>query len=119
MVWKRFGEAITIQCRPFQKSEEYLTLKMGLREEFQIIHTENESKKVVIAPPFKERVQINQEFANVDIFIKNLTSNDTGPYWCVYKKFDVVSSQIVETKGNGSVLLVVTGEALQIISFAT
>ncbi|XP_071329942.1 uncharacterized protein [Trachinotus anak] len=108
VVWKNFGEAITIQCRTSQNAEEFLSLSKGLNEEVQIIYKEKSSGKDNIASEFTSRLQLNGAFPNVDILIKNLTSADTGPYWCVYKRFNKESAEFMTTKGNGSVLLVVT-----------
>ncbi|XP_040919445.1 uncharacterized protein LOC121199056 [Toxotes jaculatrix] len=107
VVWKKVGEAITIQCRPSQGNPEYLSLKKGLSEEV-VIYMVKDSDAIVTG--FKGRIQQNGAFPNMDFLIRNLTSEDTGPYWCVYKTFDVVSSKLKAEKGNGSVLLVVTEE---------
>ncbi|XP_031168292.1 uncharacterized protein LOC116059390 [Sander lucioperca] len=109
VVWRALGEAVTIQCRPSKPDQEYLSLKKGLSEEHDVLYKEGNPEKNTIYKEFMGRLQLNGVFPNVDILIKNLTSNDTGPYWCVYKKFDLVSSKNLEMKGTGSVLLVVTG----------
>lgn len=57
----------------------------------------------------KGRVKTNGEFPSMDIVIKNLDLDDSGPYWCVYSKIDYSYTQLM-TQGNESVLLVVTGE---------
>ncbi|XP_039679803.1 uncharacterized protein LOC120573949 isoform X2 [Perca fluviatilis] len=111
VIWRDLGEAVTIQCRPSKpnQGQEYLTLKKGLNEEYDVLYKDGKSEKNTIHPKFKGRLQLNGVFPKVDILIKNLTSNDTGPYWCVYKKFDVVFSKTLEMKGTGSVLLLVAG----------
>ncbi|XP_078126487.1 uncharacterized protein LOC144530691 [Sander vitreus] len=109
VVWRELGKAVTIQCRPSKPDQEYLSLKKGLSEEHEVLYKEGNPEKNTIHKEFMGRLQLNGVFPNVDILIKNLTSDDTGPYWCVYKKFDLVSSKNLEMKGTGSVLLVVTG----------
>ncbi|XP_044038246.1 uncharacterized protein LOC122869371 [Siniperca chuatsi] len=108
VVWKDVGGAVTIQCRPPELNQEMLNLRKGLNEDIQVLFKESNSDKNTIATEFTSRLQLNGEFPNVDILIKNLTSGDTGPYWCEYKRFDPKSSQVVTIKGEGSVLLVVT-----------
>ena len=114
MVWKKKGEAITIQCSYSQASEEQLSLKKGLREEFDIINFDRR-KKDIIANAFRDKLQIARRLPYIEILITNLTSEDTGPYWCLSTKFDAVASKVTTTKGNGSVLLVVTGKPRQFI----
>lgn len=68
-------------------------------------------KNHTIKKEFDNRLQINGVFPDPDIFIKNLTSNDTGPYWCLYAKTDQKLKEIQENEGQGSMLLVVLGES--------
>lgn len=117
VVWRKAGEAITIQCSTSDVAVEYLHLYKGLSEELQVVFKDRQSESPNIA--FRDRLQTNAAFPDVDIFIRNLTSTDTGPYWCMYKKFDGVLGKLIKTKGRGSVLLVVAGEPQQFIYFAT
>ncbi|XP_035472068.1 uncharacterized protein LOC118289279 isoform X2 [Scophthalmus maximus] len=105
VVWRKAGEAITIQCSTSDVAVEYLHLYKGLSEELQVVFKDRQSESPNIA--FRDRLQTNAAFPDVDIFIRNLTSTDTGPYWCMYKKFDGVLGKLIKTKGRGSVLLVV------------
>ncbi|XP_029293942.1 uncharacterized protein LOC115012459 [Cottoperca gobio] len=105
--WRDFGGAVTIQCRLSEESQDSLNLRKGLSEEFEVFYKDVKSGKNTIGEEFKGRLQLDGVFPNIDILIKNLTSKDTGPYWCVYKKFDQKSSQNKKTKGAGSLLLVV------------
>ncbi|XP_030262503.1 T-cell antigen CD7-like isoform X1 [Sparus aurata] len=107
VLWKKPGEPVTIQCRTFS-DQESLSLKKGLKEEHDVLFKEGNSAKDTIAKEFTGRLQSHGEFPNVSILIKNLTSGDTGPYWCIYTKFDPKSGQLIQMKGTGSVLLVVT-----------
>ncbi|XP_070704501.1 uncharacterized protein [Pempheris klunzingeri] len=109
VVWKHFGETITIQCRYSNKTE-YLYLKRGLSEDLIFIKEYNSDKSNIVTG-FGGRLQLNGVFPNLDILIKNLTSDDTGPYWCEYKRFDDNKHRAEITKGTGSVLLVVTDRA--------
>ncbi|XP_041813461.1 uncharacterized protein LOC121621176 [Chelmon rostratus] len=106
VVWRDFGGSVTIQCRSPDPDQEFLTLKRGLGEDHVLV-IENDTSKNTISKEFTGRLQLHGVFPSVDILIRNLTSGDTGPYWCFYSKFDLKSSQSVSKKGSGSVLLVV------------
>uniref|UniRef100_A0A3Q1FLY5 Immunoglobulin domain-containing protein n=1 Tax=Acanthochromis polyacanthus TaxID=80966 RepID=A0A3Q1FLY5_9TELE len=103
------GESVTIQCRT-SAEQDSLYLKMGLSKDIDVFFTEKDTGKNTISTQYKHRLQSNGAFPNVDILIKNLTANDTGPYWCMYKAFDRKTSKQTATDGSGSVLLVVTRE---------
>lgn len=104
MVWKRPGGAFTIQCRHPKQGQESLIVKRGIKKSDILFM---DSKDQTIKKEFKGRLQINGVFPNPDILINNLTSDDTGPYWCFYI---TIEHEIQETEGNGSVLLVVSSE---------
>ncbi|XP_030592213.1 T-cell immunoreceptor with Ig and ITIM domains-like [Archocentrus centrarchus] len=106
VVRKHVGQSVTIQCRS-TSDQETLNLKKGLHEERDIFYATVHSDKRTIDSKFTDRLQYHEKFPNVEILIKNLTLNDTGPYWCVYKMTDKKYVQKI-TKGSGSVLLVVT-----------
>lgn len=105
MVWKHPGGAFTIQCRHPEQEQVSLNLKRGIQKS-DVLFMDSEGQ--TIKKEFKDRLQINGVFPNLDILIKNLTSNDTGPYWCFYIKIE--ENEIPEKEGTGSVLLVVSGE---------
>ncbi|XP_030592212.1 uncharacterized protein LOC115784945 [Archocentrus centrarchus] len=105
VVRKHVGQSVTIQCRS-TSNQETLNLKKGLHEERDIFYATVHSDKRTIDSKFTDRLQYHEKFPNVEILIKNLTLNDTGPYWCVYKTIENYGQKI--TKGSGSVLLVVT-----------
>ncbi|XP_054464073.1 uncharacterized protein LOC129098956 [Anoplopoma fimbria] len=110
VLWKDVGEAVTIQCRPDAKDQEYLRLEKGLSND-QIYFTDGTPGKKTISTKFQGRLQLHGDFPNITILIKNLTTEDTGPYYCMYSKFDPKSAQAVDRRGLGSVLLVVTDTA--------
>uniref|UniRef100_A0A1A7YBF6 Chromosome 3 SCAF14707, whole genome shotgun sequence, Uncharacterized protein n=1 Tax=Iconisemion striatum TaxID=60296 RepID=A0A1A7YBF6_9TELE len=106
VVWKEVGQSITIQCNA--DSEQQLmsfSLKKGLNQDEEIFFTESTSQKHNIKEMMKERVQAYTGFPKVEILIKNLTVNDTGPYWCLYDKID---NSDHKKKNTNSLLLVVT-----------
>ncbi|XP_037647532.1 uncharacterized protein LOC119501306 isoform X2 [Sebastes umbrosus] len=113
VVWKDLGGSITIQCRPPGPGQEYLSLRKGLSEELEVFYRDGASIKNNVVDEFGDRLQSHGVFPNMDILIKNLTSDDTGPYWCLYKKFDPLTAVSVNMKGNGSVLLVVRDKLQQ------
>ncbi|XP_024657905.2 uncharacterized protein LOC101486141 isoform X1 [Maylandia zebra] len=99
----KVGKQVTIQCRS-ASNQEMLYLKRGLNEEEDIFYLTD--SKSTINQKFTDRLQFHGQVPNVDILLKNLTLDDTGPYWCVY----IVSGnyELKTSRGNGSVLLVVT-----------
>uniref|UniRef100_A0A3B4H875 Immunoglobulin V-set domain-containing protein n=1 Tax=Pundamilia nyererei TaxID=303518 RepID=A0A3B4H875_9CICH len=107
VIRRNVGQQVTIQCRS-ASNQEMLYLKRGLNEEEDIFYL-TDLQKSTINQKFTDRLQFHGQVPNVDILLKNLTLDDTGPYWCVYK----VSSnyEFKTSRGNGSVLLVVTGES--------
>ncbi|XP_008286281.1 uncharacterized protein LOC103361856 [Stegastes partitus] len=109
VIWRDLGEDVTIQCSG-SVDQQFFSLTMGLNEDTNVFFMEKNSGKTTIANGYAGRLQSNGGFYKMDILIKNLTLNDTGPYWCVYKMFDPKSSKSKSTKGQGSVLLVVTGD---------
>ncbi|XP_051245010.1 uncharacterized protein LOC127356954 isoform X3 [Dicentrarchus labrax] len=113
VLWKDFGGSFTIQCRAPEPEQDSLTLKKGLSMDIDVFHKPSGSDRNITAEQFKYRLQSNGKFPNVDILIKNLTSNDTGPYWCCYAKFDLNTATVIHKKGTGSVLLVVSDTVKQ------
>ncbi|KAM4530727.1 uncharacterized protein PAE49_023136 [Odontesthes bonariensis] len=104
VIWKHVGEDVTIQCR-INSKQDSLSLFRGLSKDVQLFYTSTTNKNT-FGPKIQGRSQTNGVFPGVDILIKNLTLDDTGPYWCLYKK--MVSGTLETTEGQGSVLLVVT-----------
>ncbi|KAF7654247.1 hypothetical protein LDENG_00072440 [Lucifuga dentata] len=101
------GGSITIQCRHSDPDQECLSLQRGLTGDENIFF-KTKQKPHTIMIEFKNRYELKGDVPTVDILFKNLTSEDTGVYWCVFKKSDMSTSRYVDTKGDGSVLLVVT-----------
>lgn len=110
VIYKNPGEDFTVQCR-VKRQVDSLSLKKGLNEEDQIFYKDRKSDKNNIEDDFKKRLQLNGQFPNMDFLIKNLSSADTGPYWCVYGWFDEAEEMVKNEKGEGSVLLVVKGKS--------
>ncbi|XP_006791616.1 uncharacterized protein LOC102785598 isoform X2 [Neolamprologus brichardi] len=105
VIRRKVGQQVTIQCRS-ASNQEMLYLKRGLNEEEDIFYL-TDSQKSTINQKFTDRLQFHGRVPNVDILIKNLTLDDTGPYWCVYK-MSGRNYELKTSRGNGSVLLVVT-----------
>lgn len=116
VLWKDVGESITIQCR-CENHPESLYVKRGLNKNVDLFFKVKEQKKNTIIAEFKERLQVNGVFPNLDFLIRNLTFEDTGPYWCIYNTLDEHKS--ITTDGKGSVLLVVKGESRYFSHLAT
>lgn len=114
VVRKRAGEDITIQCK-CGKSPMYLYLKKGLHKENDVFFKAMGSNNHTVASGLTGRLQIHGAFPNIDILIKNLTLQDTGPYWCQYFVFSTSTFQLESVPSNGSLLLVVTGESHQFL----
>ncbi|XP_034567529.1 uncharacterized protein LOC117832485 [Notolabrus celidotus] len=106
VVWRNLGESVTIQCRSPTPDQHYLYLIKGL-EDFQVLFGEKKTGTYKIEQSFTSRLQCDGDLPNVDIVIKNLTSDDIGPYWCEYQKMDFDSPQPSKQRGQGSVIVVV------------
>lgn len=101
---------MTIQCRTETEDVQSLTVKSGINErDLFFIHKENQENPT-IRDIFQARFQHRGNFPNMDILIKDLFLNDTGPYWCSYQKRNHIKRQMETLKGKGSVLLVVSGK---------
>ncbi|XP_047428073.1 uncharacterized protein LOC124998005 [Mugil cephalus] len=105
VVWKKLGEAITIQCR--FENQKNMSLKMGLNGSLVLKKC---SQTETVGNQFHGRLVSNVAFSNMDILIKNLTSKDTGPYWCEYNMCDKEAKDTKTMNGTGSILLVVTDD---------
>ncbi|KAM8843896.1 uncharacterized protein AB9W97_022199 [Spinachia spinachia] len=103
VVWRDVGGAVTIQCRPPETGQDFLSLKKGLSEE-DVFFVDGKSGKITPPAGATGGLQLDGNFPDMDLFIHNLTHDDTGPYWCKYGKYD----SHMEVNGVGSVLLVVT-----------
>lgn len=88
---------------------ESLSVKMGLTES-DVFHVEHTRPEPLIQETFKGRLQYSGEYPDLDILITNLALNDTGPYWCLYHKYNNIKKQTETFKAKGSVLLVVSGK---------
>lgn len=107
--WKNVGDSITIQCRSSEADPDSVNLRKGLKKDIDISFILKTPAKTTIADDFKTRLEIDSNFPNLDFFLPNLTSADTGTYWCVYQKYDMTSDSVFkDVEGTGSVLLVVT-----------
>ncbi|XP_029913778.1 T-cell immunoreceptor with Ig and ITIM domains isoform X2 [Myripristis murdjan] len=111
-VWKEIGGSITIQCKTTMKDSISMSLRWGLHEQVEILSAAKSTSNVTIKEDLKHRVKAKKNYPTLDIVIRNLTVEDTGAYWCLYKKLDSIDYSLKQEKGDGSVLLVVKGAAL-------
>ncbi|MEQ2305134.1 hypothetical protein AMECASPLE_034462 [Ameca splendens] len=109
-VFRESGQSVKIQCR-IHTDQDFFILKLGLNEETDIAVIDKASRKTTFLQEMTGRIQTNGEFPSVDIVIKWLNLNDSGPYWCMYSKIDDSYKQLF-TEGNGSIILVVSGSGL-------
>lgn len=107
VIWTNTGQSVTIQCRSSASDLQNISLKKGIHRETDISF-KHKTGTITIADNIKDRMQLNGNFPNLDFLLKNLTSDDTGVYWCLYKEFDAKSGTTAVIEGQGSVLLVVT-----------
>lgn len=110
MLWRDFGGDVTFQCTCPEPDQESLEVKKGLNAETLLLFQEKNSGKITIAANFTNRLQTHGGFSKIQILIKNLTMEDTGPYWCLYRKYNPTSYETTITKVAGSLVVVVKGE---------
>lgn len=108
VIRRPLGGSVSIPCRHFPQGQMHMTLSIGLKKEFKILHMI--SHKITIAKEFSGRLRVEGNFPNVDVIISNLTSEDAGLYFCDYQWYDDASSEQKRVDDDSPVLLVVTGE---------
>lgn len=110
-LWRLPGKDVTIQCR-YEKEDnvEALLVMRGLSEDDVFRLNSDNLDNPLIKEPFRGRLQYTGTFPNLDILIKNLMGNDTGPYWCYTQVLRKVKRRSETVKAEGSVLLVVSGK---------
>ncbi|XP_061829432.1 uncharacterized protein [Nerophis lumbriciformis] len=108
VVWKHTGESVSILCRirPPGPGLVFVSLHKGLWKEIQILFKMGE--KNTVAMKYADRLQVKGNITSMEVVISNLTTEDTGPYWCDYKMN--ANYQTKALNSTGSVLLVVTDE---------
>lgn len=106
IVWKNVGEDVTIACRTSQE-QNHMFLKRGLHEETVLFYADKNSTTSKIEPANK--IQTRGKFPNITFTIKNLTSTDIGPHWCLFTHYDKNFKGTTDKK-YGSILLVIKGE---------
>lgn len=110
VVFKDIGENVTIQCRTSAPRMDSLEVKRCLLKNEDVFSTRGTKyKDNIISNNFKDRLKFDiSDFPNVDIKLSRLAENDTAIYRCEYIR---VETKPIREDGNGSVLLVVKGEA--------
>ncbi|RVE69440.1 hypothetical protein OJAV_G00077790 [Oryzias javanicus] len=103
IVWKNVGEDVTIACRTSQE-QSHMFLKRGLHEETVLVYADKNSTKLKVEPANK--IQTKGKFPNITFTIKNLTSTDIGPHWCLFTRYAEKFKEVNDKK-NGSILLVI------------
>ncbi|XP_036069176.1 uncharacterized protein si:ch211-188c18.1 isoform X2 [Oryzias melastigma] len=103
IVWKKVGEDVTIACRTSQE-QNHMFLKRGLHEETVLFYADKNSTTSKIEPANK--IQTRGKFPNITFTIKNLTSTDIGPHWCLFTHYDKNFKGTTDKK-YGSILLVI------------
>lgn len=118
VVWREFGGNVTIHCRVDASHIEFLNVERGLSKDVVLVKENNKTKNT-IDENFDGRLELSGTFPNLDIIITNLSSKDTGPYWCMYSTFLQHTGKMFDFKGRGSLLLVVKGESSLFIQKST
>ncbi|XP_020794315.2 uncharacterized protein LOC110172719 [Boleophthalmus pectinirostris] len=98
--WRDPGVSITIKCEFKDEQEKafLLNVKKGLNKNDDFYYrVQSETPRFA----FPGRTQTDNEFPNTQIVLKNLTTNDTGVYWCLYE------TSVQKEIDGGSMLLVV------------
>ncbi|XP_019751997.1 uncharacterized protein LOC109531909 isoform X2 [Hippocampus comes] len=102
------GGSVSIQCSHVPQGEMHMTFFKGLKKDFQILHMM--SQKTTTAKEFSGRLRVEGIFPNVDVIISNLTSEDTGLYFCDYQWYDDARSEQKRVDDDSPVMLVVEDE---------
>lgn len=110
MLWRDIGGAVTIHCRSSESDPKELNVKKGLSKDFLKV---DKSNTVTMTKGLTHRLHVNATFPDVDILIQNLNMDDTGLYWCLYRKGDQRSAI---TENTNYSLLVVKGKPHHFIS---
>ncbi|XP_061893060.1 uncharacterized protein LOC133642719 [Entelurus aequoreus] len=108
LVWKHTGKSVSILCRsrPPGPGLVFMSLLKGLRKEINVLFKMGD--KNTVAEKYADRLQVKGDITSMEVVISNLTTEDTGPYWCDYKM--TANFETKALNSNGSVLLVVTDE---------
>ncbi|XP_026226517.1 uncharacterized protein LOC113169295 isoform X2 [Anabas testudineus] len=101
VLWRDIGGAVTIHCRSSESDPKELNVKKGLSKDFLKV---DKSNTVTMTKGLTHRLHVNATFPDVDILIQNLNMDDTGLYWCLYRKGDQRSAITENT--NYSLLVV-------------
>lgn len=95
-----------------------MMMKMGVAERDICLVNKNNQENPVIKDGFQGRLQFSGIFPNLDVHITDLALNDTGPYWCLYQRYNYIKKQTEIVKAQGSVLVVVSGKTSSIYNRA-
>ncbi|CAB1342412.1 unnamed protein product [Coregonus sp. 'balchen'] len=105
LVRKQKGDTMTIHCSTSLQDQENLSVFMRLTKEIQVFYFYQETGKITINKRFQTRLTTNGGLNKMDITITNLTIEDSGVYWCLYRV-----SMKSQTEGEGAILLVVNDD---------
>ncbi|XP_020341708.1 uncharacterized protein LOC116374879 isoform X2 [Oncorhynchus kisutch] len=116
ILWVKTGEKVTMMCSTTLKDQDGMYLYVGLDRDREVLYYYQRDSKLTPRKRYWDRVKTEGPMDQLTITISNLTTEDTGVYWCVYTKFNEATYENYINQGRGSTLVVVNGryDALQL-----
>ncbi|XP_031686970.1 uncharacterized protein LOC116374879 isoform X4 [Oncorhynchus kisutch] len=114
ILWVKTGEKVTMMCSTTLKDQDGMYLYVGLDRDREVLYYYQRDSKLTPRKRYWDRVKTEGPMDQLTITISNLTTEDTGVYWCVYTKFNEATYENYINQGRGSTLVVVNDDALQL-----
>ncbi|CAB1344671.1 unnamed protein product [Coregonus sp. 'balchen'] len=86
ILWVNTGAQFTMNCSTTLKDQDGMYLYVGLDRDREVLYYHQRDSKMTARKGYWDRVKTEGPMDQLTITIINLTIEDTGVYWCVYKK---------------------------------
>ncbi|XP_035262633.1 uncharacterized protein si:rp71-81e14.2 [Anguilla anguilla] len=107
--WLNSGDSLTMQCSTTETDYEGVYLIQGLNEDEEIFFLFGRNKKLTPGKGYESRLQTKGELNNLQVTLANMTVDDSGVYWCKYRRMDNKTGRTERFGGDGSSMVVVNG----------